>query len=559
MKSPKERLAGIRTQRSEIENHLIDELRAQRLDRRGFITHAARLGMGIPLAGFIATACAERDSLETADEPNTAAPQQGGTLRVGGQTPSGALNPLLVGDQGGLTVLGQTGEYLAWSDGELALQPRLAEKWTPNEDGSVWTFKIRQGVTFHDGRALTARDVTATFDRMANPETGGNALSALTGVISPGSAVATDDYTVEFNLEAPNGNFPYLTSSDNYNAIIIPADDDPAEWPSTFIGTGPWKLDQSRPDEGFTLVRNPDYWGKQPVAEKIDYTFYGSEQAQILALQGNEVDVLVQFSVSGGKALLTNPDVVTTELRSSAHRQVHMRTDTDQFADKRVRRAMALLLNRTALVNGLLDTKCEVGNDSPFAPVFPSTAEGVAQREQNIDEAKKLLDAAGMADGFSVTLETWTNFEMPDYAQLIQDNARAAGIRVNLSITDAGTYYGDAVYGNSRWLDSTMGITEYGHRGVPNVFLGAPLTSEGTWNGAHFRSEEYDGLVRDYVAALEPEAQTTNAKKIQELLLDESPILFSYFYFFLSGAGSYVSGVETTAMGHADVSRAGIL
>ncbi len=561
MKSPKERLAAIRTQRSEIENHLIDELRAQRLDRRGFITHAARLGMGIPLAGFIATACAERDSLEDADPPNTASPERGGTVRVGGQQPSGALNPLTVAEQAGLTVLGQTGEYLNWSDSELNLQPRLAESWEANEDGSVWTFAIRQGVKFHDGRPLTAEDVTTTFDRLADPAVGSNALSALQGVLSVGGAKAIDDHTVEFSLDAPNGNFPYTTSSDNYNAIILPKEDNPEDWPSTFIGTGPWKLNRTRPDEGFTLARNPEYWDpkRQPIAEEIDYRFYSSEQAQVLALQGNEVDVLVQFSVSGGKALLTNPDVTTTELRSSAHRQLHMRCDQEPFTDKRVRRAVALLVNRSAIVNGLLDTKTDLGNDSPFAPVYPSTSPDVAQRQQDIAEARKLLEAAGVADGFSVTLETWTNGEMPDYAQLVQDNLRPANISVDLQITDAGTYYGDAVFGNSRWLDSTMGITEYGHRGVPNVFLGAPLRSDGVWNGAHFKSKEYDTLADQYVAALEPEAQRTAAKKIQALLLDESPILFTYFYFFLTGAGDYVSGVQTTAMGHCDVSRAGII
>ena len=102
-----------------------------------------------------------------------------------------------------------------------------------------------------------------------------------------------------------------------------------------------------------------------------------------------------------------------------------------------------------------------------------------------------------------------------------------------------------------------MGITEYGHRGVPNVLLGAPLLSKGTWNGAHFKNPQYDNLVKDYTAAVDLGDQRRYAKQIQELLLDESPILFTYFYYYLTGAKNDIANIEVTAMGHFDLSRAG--
>jgi peptide/nickel transport system substrate-binding protein len=551
----------IRARTGEVGNHLIDEYRAGRIGRREFIRRGAVVGMSIPMLGFLASACGvTREQLEEVDPAQTAKPQAGGSIRAGTIRPSGALDPVTVADQGGLAVLGQTGEYLVWSDENLNPTPRLAERWTHNADGSVWRFKLRQGVRFHDGSPMTAADVTATFDRLSDPDVGSNALSAFGGVLSKGNTKALDATTVEFQLDAPNGNFPYLVSSDNYNAIVLPKSYD-GDWEKTFIGTGPWKLHSFTPDEGVTYVRNPSYWdpNRRTVADKSQMRFYATEQAQVLGLLGNEVDSLIQFSVAGGKALLTNPDVRTTELHASAHRQIHMRTDQEPFRDKRVRQAMALLVNRRALVDGLLDTKSDFGNDSPFAPVYKTTNKSVPQRQQDVAKAKQLLEAAGKADGFDVKLETWNGFEMPDLAALIQQDVRPAGIRMRLSITDAGTYYGDAVFGKSRWLDSQMGITEYGHRGVPNVLLGAPLLSKGTWNSAHFRNQKYDGLVKDYVAALDLQSQRRAAKKIQELLLDEVPILFTYFYYYLSGAKDYVAGVETTAMGHIDLSRAGLV
>jgi peptide/nickel transport system substrate-binding protein len=550
------RIDAVRGRIGEAENHLVDELRAGRINRREFIRRGTVLGMSVTALGVL-SGCSRPDVAQV-DPPQTKPPRPGGTIRVGMTSPAGKLDPVTVADEGGLGVLGQSGEYLVWSDDKLNAVPRLAERWSHNGDGTVWTFKIRQGVRFHDGTPLTAEDVATTMNRLADPKVGSNALSTFAGALSKGNTKAVDQHTVEFHLDAPNGNFPYLVSSDNYNAIILPKTYD-GDWEKTFIGTGPWVLDHYSPNEGVTYNRNPHYWRGRTVADRNELKFYPEEQAQVLGLQGNQVDVLIHYSVSAGKALITDPDVRTIQFRSASHRQVHMRTDKEPFKDKRVRQAMGLLIDRRALVQGLLATKSDYGNDSPFAPDYKSTDRTVPQRRRDIAKAKELLRAAGKADGFTVQLNTLTHFELPDLAQVIQDNASAAGIKIHLQITDAGTYYGDAVYGKSPWLDSTMGITDYGHRGVPNVYLTAPLGSKGTWNAAHFKNPTYDGLVKDYIGTLDLQSQRQVARKIQLLLLDETPIIFPYFYFFLTGAANRVSGVETTAMGHADLFRTGLV
>jgi peptide/nickel transport system substrate-binding protein len=552
----------VRAQRSELENHIIDEYRSGYIGRREFMRRGAVVGMSLPLVGFLASACGSGDkggsSAGAGAESNAAAVKKGGTVRSGLQLPGSDLDPIKVNNQGALGTLGQSGEYLIFSDSKLKPIPRLAESWKPNEDGSKWTFKIRQGVKFHDGKPMTAEDVAATFNLHADPDNGSNALSAFTGVLSKGGAQATDDTTVVFELEAPNGNFPFNTSSDNYNMIILPKGFDPTKWPKNFMGTGPWKLEKYTPNVGVTYTQNPDYWDtkRQPLPDRNEIKYYEKEDAAILAIQGQEIDLLAQFSAVNGKALLTDPNVNVLELRASQHRQLHMRTDKEPFNDKRVRQAVALLLNRDNIVKGLLEEKADYGNDSPFAPVYPSTDKSVPQRKQDIEKAKALISESGKSN-ISVELRTWTVFEVPQYAALIQNDLKAAGIDVKLNITDAASYYGDAVYGKSPWLDSTFGITEYGHRGVPNVFLGAPLKSDGTWNSAHFKNKEYDKLAADYVAAVDLSSQRASAKKIQELLLDEVPIIFSYFYFYLSATKPTLAGVDVSAMGQVDISQAG--
>jgi peptide/nickel transport system substrate-binding protein len=561
MDETQRRVDAVRRRSGEIDNHLIDTYAAGRISRREFVRRGTVLGMSLPALSFLAAACGGDDeaSTDTGATGTQGAAQAGGVLRSASLPPATELNPLLVQDEGGLCVLGQSGEYLCFSDRELQLRPVLAEGWEPNEDASVWTFTIRQGVTYHDGRAMTTEDIVATFDRLSHPDTGGNALSALGGVIEPGSTRAVDEATVEFTLLGPNGNFPYLVSSDNYNAIILPADFDPAEWESSFLGTGPWVLEGYTPEVEATYTKNPDYWdaARQPLADRNVLKFFADEQAAVLAIQGDQVDIISHFSVSGGQALIDNPDVLVIETRAATHRQVHMRTDMEPFRDKRVRQAMGLLLDRQAMVDGLFNGLADIGNDHPFAPVFPSTDTTVEQRTQDVEAARQLLADAGKGDGFSVKLSTWRGFEIPDLAVLIQNAAREVGINIELSITDSTAYYGDGVYGSSVWLDSVMGITEYGHRGVPNVYLGAPLTSKGTWNSPHFRNSTYDQLVVDYVSAVDVDSQMQVAGEIERLLLDETPILFPYFYYYLTATKPAVTGVEPSAMGHLDLNQAG--
>jgi peptide/nickel transport system substrate-binding protein len=554
----KHRVDEVRRECSEVENHLIDELSAGKISRREFVRRGTVLGLSLPALSFIAAACGGDDddaSATGATDTSAGEAQAGGTLRTALITPAGALDPLTVGDEGGLATLGQSGEYLAWSDDELMLQPRIAESWEPNEDGSVWTFAIRQGVTFHDGTPLSAEDVVATVEYHLGNES--NALSALTGALSAGNTKVVDEATVEFTLDAPNGNFPYLVSSDNYNLIILPKTFT-GNWEKTFIGTGPWKLETYTPDVGVTYTKNADYWDTDriPLADKSEVKYYEDEQARVIALQGGEVDVVSNFSVAGGGALLDDPTYTIIELRASQHRKVHMRVDMDPFKDKRVRQAMALAIDRQALVDGLFGGRADLGNDSPFAPVFPSTDPTVPQREQDLDQAKQLLDAAG--GSFNVKLESWQGFEIPDLAVLLQNAWKEIGVTVDLQITDDAAYYGDFTYGGSRWLDSAFGITDWGHRGVPNVFLTSALGSKGPWNAPHFKNPAFDKLVADYIAAFDLDSQRAAAKQIQEMLLDETPAIFPYFYYHLAATKS-VEGVEPTGMGHFDLSQAGFV
>ncbi|HWF25406.1 MAG TPA: ABC transporter substrate-binding protein, partial [Solirubrobacteraceae bacterium] len=451
------RLDTIRADRSELENHYIDELVAGHISRRQFVRRGAVMGMSASALSAVLAACGGANSTSSTPSTSTAAgtPTKGGTLKLAIQTPAGAINPLTISDAGGLCMLAQTGEFLAFDNNmALQLQPMLATSWKPNADGSVWTFNLRPGVKFHNGAALTADDVVYTFQQLSDPKNASNALSTFTSVLKPSGVVKVDPSTVAFHLEAPNGNFPYLVSSDNYNAIIVPKGTDFAKWQSTFIGTGAFKLQSYSQNTGASFVANPDYWGGAPNLASTAFTFYASQPPQVLALQGGQVDVVVQFVVQGAQSLLNSSSYNIIKLKSANHRELSMRNDMAPFTDPRVRQAIALALDRPGMVAALLSGDGVLGNDSPFSPKFPSTNTSVPQRVQDITKAKQLLAAAGHPNGFSTTLTTEQYQEIPALAQVIAQAASKIGVTMKLKVETQTNYYGKATYGNSDWLDA---------------------------------------------------------------------------------------------------------
>ena len=559
------RLDTVRFGASEIENHVIDEYFAGHIDRRSFLRRAAVIGLAPAMAAFVA-ACGSSSksgsatsaagsattkaggSVTTAGGAATtaAAGKKGGTLKVGMLPPGGAIDPVATNNLGRLQILSQVGEYLVFSESDLTLTKVLAESFTANADATEWTFKLRKGVKFHNGQEMKAADVVATFERLTDPANKSNALSAFKGVLSKGGTTAVDDYTVKFKADAPNGNFPYLVSADNYNAIILPASY-AGDFEKTMVGTGPWKLDKYTPDVSLSLVRNDGYWGDKTLLDKLEITFFKDDAAMAQALQSGAIDVAHGISTNGASALQA-AGFTPVSVSGSGHRQVHLRSDKGPFADKRTRQAMALLLDRPAIISGLLLGQADLGNDSPFAPAYPSTDKTVAQRAKDVTKAKALLTATGQDKGFELTLTGIKLNEIPDYGVLIQNAAKEANIKLNLSITDK--YY------DNDWLNSDMGITDYGHRGVPNVYLTATLKTGGPWQAAHYSNPTMDKAIDAYIAATDLSVQRGLAKQIQELCLEDTPIIQAAFFKAVSWTKKTVSGVGITGMGHIKLAKA---
>jgi peptide/nickel transport system substrate-binding protein len=547
------RLDDLRQGRGPVQEHVIDEFVAGRLSRRDFLRRGTMMGMSVSLLGGIVAACGNSGTSSSNSGP-TATGKAGATIKAGLLVPAAAINPITIADQGGLELIGNVGEFLVFTDQQLNYHPWLATSWSPNADASVWTFKIRQGVKFNDGKPMTVDDVVYSFKTQSDPKSSANALSVFGGTLNPAGVVKVDDTTVAFHLEHPDAGWLDAVSNNNYNMIIVPNGFDYANYQKSFPGTGRFMMSSYTPNVGATFVRNPHYWGTKALPAKIEFTFYPTEAPMAAALQAGSIDCLDQFSVATSPQLLTGSYNITS-LKAATHRELSMRTDIHPFNNKLVRQAVAYSLDRSAIVTALFKGQAVIGNDSPFAPIFKSTDTSVPQRTQNLTKAKRLLAQAGVPRGFSVPLLTETTQEIPHFAQIVKQYAAQIGVNIGLTIETPTKYYGTSVFGKSDWLDGTMSLVDYGARAVPNVYLQAPLqtpntkTGSGSWNAARFSNPTYDTLSKDFIAAVDLSTQRRIAGQIQTLLLDETPIIYAYFYNYLSASQKNVTGTYPTAQG----------
>lgn len=550
-----------RTEAGPIENNLIDELVGGEMDRTEFLRRGAMFGVSAGMLGSLLAFVGEAGAAP-GSTAQLARVQAGGTLRVGISAFGASLEPYLLNEGGALAFAGIPGEYLTFTNAQGKIVPWLATSWKPNADATVWTFQIRKGVKFHNGKTLTAKDVVASMKQYVGAK-GSNA--GLSPFFDASGVSAKGDYAVVFRLKSAIGVFPYLVSQTTYQAIIQPAAvaATPGSWvASGMIGTGAFKVKKYVDKKSAELVRHAAYWGGRPPLDGAKITFYQGSAPLVLALRAGQIDLAMQLSPQEGLPFKNNPKYTHYQLPTAAHRQFCMRTDQGVLRDPRVRRAVAMVINRPQQVEKVMLGAAQVGNDNPFWRGFASTEPSIKQRTQNIALAKALLKAAG-AENLKFSLTTWQFLDHTDHAASIQAYAREAGIDIGIEVMDVSKYYDSEPAGadyatTTPWLNRTATLTEYGARGVPNIYLTRAYMSTGDWNASHYKNPEFDSLATTYLAAAELGAQRKATKRMAGLLLRDTPVITDYFINYTTASSSKVKNYVPEGLSHIRLAKVGL-
>ena len=567
------RFDRVRRTAGPLEGELMDAYLQGRVSRRAFLVRGSVLGLSMVSLSAVLAACGDDEEGSDTTDAGGSTPtgettgettaettpagglKKGGTLRLAAQRPGSPLDPVAMDNIGSYSPVVMAFEYLCGIGDGFALAPMLAEEWSPNADGSVWTFKIRQGVKWHQGGDFTAADVVASLDRLAPTN--------LQAYIDAGSAVATDDYTVEVSLKAPDGQFPFLVSPYNPQAVMTPVD-----YPLGTLfdqkpnGTSAFKLESYDVATGAKYVRFDEWWGGVPNLDAVEFLFSDDNATQINGLLGDQADAVVQFGVSDADAIFANDSITVDAIRGAGHRQIWFNVREGTFTDVRIREAVALGIDRQALVDTVLQGRGDVGNDHPIAPAYEFFDASQPQRERDVEKAKALLEEAGVP-GLAVTMHAPDLQEIALLAEVVQSQLKDIGMDITLNVESTSTFYDRwcAVYDSETAPagcdgGEEFGIVDYGNRATPDVYL-VKAYATGEWNSAHYLSEEFNTAVAAYQATVDLESRKEAIKAVQEIANRDIPYVIPYFYNTLTAYKKNFTGVKHTGLGHYFVGTAG--
>lgn len=481
---------------------------------------------------------------ETEDAADTAADaaadtaaddRYGGTLRVAFQNEWAGLDPHTVSSYSSYQILNNVLEGLTTYDDNLTLQPALAESWEQSEDGLTWTFKLREGVLFHNGREMTAEDVKWSFERLIDPATGaGNA-----GRVGPPETQieVIDDYTVAITHPEPFGIFPQSLGFDKSTGIVAPESLEDDGTISIPIGTGPFKIADVEGTTRLVLEKHEDYWQEEyPYLDEIVIEPIPDDTVRETALLGGEVDWVLSIAPQNFQNLQDNPDVVVDTAPQLSYDYIGINLTREPFDDVRVRQAIALAIDRQTLCEAGYFGLCEpvqgpVGPGSPWYFAYEPY-------DQNVERARELLAEAGYPDGFEMELLPTTQYgETVRAAQVLQQQLAEVGIDASINAPEwsewlelEGNFQYDAYICNWNGLIDADQYYYLQHR------------SDQVFNFTGYDNPEFDQLVDEGRAISDFDARYEIYEQADQMLVDDAPYVYMYNKQEIRAYAPYVKG-----------------
>ena len=387
--------------------------------------------------------------------------------------------------------------------------PDLAVSWSANDAATEWTFKLREGVKFHDGSDFDAADVVDLLNRIKDPELDSPVASVLE-VMEKVEAV--DPLTVKISLSAAHADFPMLIM--DYRIRMTPSGSG-ATIGQTGIGTGPFILETLDPEGTTVLKANPDYWEGAPAVETVKIISIPDAQARVQALLSGQIDMLRHISAQEKVLFENNPKFKIQQVNTGDWlAAIVFRTDTEPFTDVRVRKALRIAADRQAMIDlvlgpggGVVTCDHPVWTGDQYRAAFDCP--------QQIAEAKRLLSEAGYPDGIEVDVVTsdlralWV-----DMVQVYQQQVAAAGIKINLVKVPADGYWTDV------WMKEPAVTTSWGQRPADQVFNEA-YRSTASWNESYYKNSDFDRKLDQARQELDLNKRTALYHDLQRMLFEE--------------------------------------
>jgi peptide/nickel transport system substrate-binding protein len=535
-----------------------NEQQPKGLSRRSFLRYAA-FGSGaaflaacapaaVPGAGTSADQAPDVSEATDVSSDAQATAQQGGTMVWLGHQEVAGLSPDDYGPTVQAVLIYNILNPLVYYNEFVELEPVLAESYEVSEDGLTYTFKLHEGVLFHDGTELTAEDVKYTYDFYGNPD---NASTIQGNFFGIGSVEAVDTYTVVVNMDQVNA-----ASLSNWASVpIVPAAYHAEVGEDTFrtapIGTGAFKLREWRPAEFTELEAFEDHFRGRPYLDAIRLDVVPEPSVRMIAMQTGDADAAVwPLLVEDSIALEADPGYVVFRTLANSVKHFPLNNELPQLSDKMVRKALMHALDRQRIIDELWSGAAQVAH-SNLAPKnafyynadLPQYAYDPAQAAAMLDEAGWTLGADGIREkdgtklSFTCTTITGDSARRP-IAELAQQMLAEVGVDMQLAEAPVASILEALPNGT---MDSSLFNWTYGSTPEPDPY--ATLHSQGGNNFNRYFNPEMDALIEQGLQLVDPEARRDVYRQIQELFVEDVPCLYIQFDEWINPFSARIGGL----------------
>jgi peptide/nickel transport system substrate-binding protein len=454
-------------------SYLTGQVMRHRLSRREFLGRSVALGLTAAAASAL-----------YGKALRAATPNKGGTLiagLVGGES-SNSLDPASFASQVPYWFGKAWGDQLIETDPATgAPVPGLAESWEGSDDVKTWRFKVRSGVTFHNGKTLDAGDVVATLERHGDENSKSGALGLLGGI----EKVSAEGDTVIVALKEPNADLPLLLS--DYHLIIQPGGG--KDKPDAGIGTGPYVIETTEHGVRYTATKNPNYWRDDGHFEALELLVINDATARFAALQSGQVHIVNRVEPKTANLLKAAGGIVVQNVGGKGHYVFIMHCNTPPFDNNDLRLALKYAMDREALVQTVLQGYGTVGNDFPINAAYDLFPEAIEQRPHDPEQAAFHYKKSGHSG--SILLRT-SDVAFPgaiDAAVLYQQQAAKAGITIEVQQEPGDGYW------NNVWNVQPFCTSYWGGRPTQDQMYSTAYISTADWNDTKFLRPDFDAII----------------------------------------------------------------
>lgn len=467
-----------------------------------------------------------------------AEPQTGGTLRAAWQARWESLDPHFASSEASFQVLNNVLETLTFFDDDMNVVPWLAESWERSEDGLTWTFALREGVTFSNGRAMTAEDVKWSFERLIDPAIGSGNAWRIGGADTVIEVV--DDTTVAITTATPIANLPSSLAANKSTAVMASESVEEDGTVNVPIGTGPFVIAEVEGTTRLLLEARDDYWQEGlPYLDAVEIIPITDDTARDLALQGGEVDWIFTISPQNLETLQADEAVIVDTAPRLAYDYFGLNLNREPFDDVRVRQAIAYAIDREVICQFAFFGLCEpvhgpTGSGTPW--YFP-----YAPYDRDLDKARELLGEAGVGDGFTMQMMTAIGFdETLRGAQVVQQQLAEVGIEVEIEDIEFSEWLERQGAGEfDAFMLSWLGLTD-----VEDYFYLQHRTGN-AFNFTGYSNPEFDALVDEGRTIDDFDERYAVYEQANQILVDEAPYIFMYVKQEVKAYAPHVHGFVT--------------